>query len=88
MNEAVAAFCARQPDRLLPWAPSRCTIPTWPWSSCDAVRDLGMRGVQISTAAAPGRELDDPRLAGFWAAAEDLGAAVLIHPWGCTLGSG
>ena len=32
-------------------------------------------------------ELDDPRLAGFWAAAADLGAAVLIHPWGCTLGT-
>jgi predicted TIM-barrel fold metal-dependent hydrolase len=52
-----------------------------------AVTALGMRGVQISTAAAPGVELDDPRLAGFWAAAEDLGAAVLIHPWGCTLGA-
>jgi aminocarboxymuconate-semialdehyde decarboxylase len=31
-------------------------------------------------------ELDDPRLADFWAAAEDLNTAVLIHPWGCTLG--
>ena len=31
-------------------------------------------------------ELDDPRLAEFWAAAEDLNTAVLIHPWGCTLG--
>src|SRR3712207_4985477 len=41
---------------------------------------------QISTAAAPGRELDDPSLADFWAAAEELDTAVLIHPWGCTLG--
>jgi aminocarboxymuconate-semialdehyde decarboxylase len=45
-----------------------------------------MRGVQISTAAGPGRELDDPSLAEFWAAAEELDTAVLIHPWGCTLG--
>lgn len=51
-----------------------------------AVRDRGMRGVQISTSAGPGRELDDPSLGEFWAAAEELGAAVLIHPWGCTLG--
>ncbi|WP_406175098.1 amidohydrolase family protein [Streptomyces canus] len=42
--------------------------------------------MQISTSAGPGRELDDPSLADFWAAAEELGAAVLIHPWGCTLG--
>jgi aminocarboxymuconate-semialdehyde decarboxylase len=42
--------------------------------------------VQISTSAGEGRELDDPSLAEFWAAAEELDAAVLIHPWGCTLG--
>ena len=32
------------------------------------------------------RELDDPSLAQFWARADELGALVLIHPWGCTLG--
>ncbi|XNL78332.1 amidohydrolase family protein [Actinomadura madurae] len=42
--------------------------------------------MQISTSGGPGMELDDPRLAEFWAAADDLGAALLIHPWGCTLG--
>ena len=34
-----------------------------------------------------GRELADPAHDPVWATAEGLGAIVLIHPWGCTLGS-
>ena len=87
-NEAVAGFCARQPGRLLPVGTVALQHPDLAAEQLrHAVTALGLRGVQISTAAAPGMELDDPRLAEFWAAAEDLGAAVLIHPWGCTLGS-
>ncbi|MGW0538276.1 amidohydrolase family protein [Streptomyces sp. NPDC003032] len=87
-NETVAAYCAKRPDRLVP-------IGTIPLQHPDlavrhlqaAVSNLGVRGVQISTAAAPGVELDDPSLGDFWAAAEELGTAVLIHPWGCSLGA-
>jgi len=87
-NEAVAAFCARQPDRLLPVGTVALHHPDLAVEQLrNAVTALGLRGVQISTAAAPDMELDDPRLAEFWAAAEELGAAVLIHPWGCTLGA-
>lgn len=87
-NEAVAAFCARQPGRLLPVGTVALQHPDLAVEQLrQAVTGLRLRGVQISTAAAPGVELDDPRLAEFWAAAEELGAAVLIHPWGCTLGS-
>jgi predicted TIM-barrel fold metal-dependent hydrolase len=87
-NEAVASFCALQSSRLLPVGTVALQHPDLAAEQLrHAVTALGMRGVQISTAAAPGMELDDPRLAEFWAAAEDLGAAVLIHPWGCTLGS-
>jgi predicted TIM-barrel fold metal-dependent hydrolase len=87
-NEAVAGFCARQPGRLLPVGTVALQHPELAAEQLrHAVTALGLRGVQISTAAAPGMELDDPRLAGFWAAAEELKAAVLIHPWGCTLGS-
>jgi aminocarboxymuconate-semialdehyde decarboxylase len=50
-----------------------------------AMVDLGLRGVQIGTSAG-GRELADEALDGFWARAEELGAAVFIHPWGCSLG--
>ncbi|HEX7159685.1 MAG TPA: amidohydrolase family protein [Trebonia sp.] len=87
-NEAVAGFCARRPHRLLPVGTVALQHPDLAAEQLRyAVTALRMRGVQISTAAAPGMELDDPRLAGFWAAAADLGAAVLIHPWGCTLGT-
>ena len=87
-NEAVAAFCARRPDRLLPVGTIALHHPDLAVEQLRyAVTALGMRGVQVSTAAAPGMELDDPRLAEFWTAAEELGTAVLIHPWGCTLGA-
>ncbi len=46
----------------------------------------GMRGVEISTSV-EGRELSDRALDPFWAAAEELGSFVFIHPWGCSLGS-
>jgi len=86
-NEAVATFCARQPDRLLPVGTVSLQHPDLAVGQLEAaVRDHAVRGVQISTSAGPGRELDDPSLADFWAAAEELGTAVLIHPWGCTLG--
>ncbi|MBB4683146.1 amidohydrolase family protein [Amycolatopsis jiangsuensis] len=86
-NDAVAEFCARQPGRFLGIGAVSLQHPDLAVRQLrSAVRDLGMRGVQISTAAAPGVELDDPSLAEFWAAAEELGAAVLTHPWGCTLG--
>jgi aminocarboxymuconate-semialdehyde decarboxylase len=44
------------------------------------VRDLGLAGVQIGTNVA-GRDLDDSATAPFFAAAEELGAAVFVHPW-------
>lgn len=86
-NEAIADFCARHPDRFLGVGAVSLQHPDLAVEQLrTTAEDLGMRGVQISTAAGPGVELDDPSLAEFWAAAEELGAAVLIHPWGCTLG--
>ena len=86
-NEGVSAFCRQQPDRLLAIGTVSLQHPDLAVGQLEsAVRDHGMRGVQISTSAGPGRELDDPSLTDFWAAAEELGVAVLLHPWGCTLG--
>ncbi len=47
--------------------------------------DPVFHGVQISTNVA-GRDLDDPRFGPFFAAAERLGAAILMHPNGFTEG--
>ncbi|MDQ7807347.1 amidohydrolase family protein [Amycolatopsis sp. A133] len=86
-NETIAGFCAKRPDRFVGVGTVSLQHPDLAVRQLrSAVADLHLRGVQISTAAAPGVELDDPSLAEFWAAAEELGAAVLIHPWGCTLG--
>lgn len=46
---------------------------------------LGLKGVQILTNI-NGVELSDPMFAPFWAAAERLGAVVLLHPLGFTEG--
>ena len=57
----------------------------------DAVLECGLPGVEIgSFAATPGEErttveLSDPRLEPFWARAEELGALVFLHPFGCSL---
>jgi aminocarboxymuconate-semialdehyde decarboxylase len=53
------------------------------------VRDLGMRGVQIGTHVdanefchgADCRNLDDRELDVVWRTAEQLGAAIFVHPW-------
>ncbi|SFT08406.1 amidohydrolase family protein [Saccharopolyspora flava] len=86
-NDAVGELVAARPDRFVGIGAVSLQHPDLAVKQLrDAVRERGMRGVQISTAAAPGIELDDPSLAEFWAAAEELDAAILIHPWGCTLG--
>lgn len=86
-TESVAAFCAQEARRLLPVGTVSLQHPDLAVGQLEAARASGMRGVQVLTSAGPGRELDDPSLAGFWAAAEELGVAVLVHPWGCTLGA-
>ena len=53
------------------------------------VGELGLRGVQIGTHVDANehchgpdcRNLDDPSLHPVWSAAEQLGAAVFVHPW-------
>jgi predicted TIM-barrel fold metal-dependent hydrolase len=87
VNEAVAAHCADGAGRLH-------GIGTLPLQHPDlavrelerAVRELGLKGVSVSTNVA-GRELADPAFDPIWEAAADLGAVIFIHPWGCSLGS-
>ena len=54
-----------------------------------SVRELGLRGAQIGTHVdanehchgADCRNLDDPSLDVVWSAAEELDAAIFVHPW-------
>ena len=86
-NAGVAAHCAQAPDRLHGLG----LIPLQhPWLAPRALEhalDLGLRGVEISSHApgSPARELSDPAYSPFWARAEEAGALVFLHPFGCTL---
>ena len=84
-------FCRRQNDLLAEAAavaPHRfLALGSVPLPDIDAavaeldrlVHELGLAGVEIGTEVA-GRELDDPSLRPFFAAAEALGVAVFVHP--------
>ena len=82
VNDGVAALCANKPDRLKPFG----SVPLQDGHAAAeelerCMRVRGFKGVQILTNVA-GRELSDPSLEPFWAKAEALGAAVLLHPLG------
>jgi len=84
VNDGIAEFCGRKPERLKPFA----TVPMPDGNEAAkelerCCKTLGFKGVQILTNVA-GRELSDPAFAPFWKKAEELGALVVIHPNGFT----
>ncbi|MFF4584974.1 amidohydrolase family protein [Streptomyces sp. NPDC001388] len=89
-NEGTAAHCAKAPDRLYGLGLVPLQHPGLAPALLDHALDQGLRGVELSSHA-PGpagtreTELSDPRLAPFWARAEETGALVFLHPFGCTL---
>ena len=86
VNEGIAELCAARPDRLVGLGMAPVQQPEVAETELvRAVTELGLKGVEISTTA-PGLELADEEFEPFWARAEELGALVFIHPWGCTLG--
>ena len=79
-NDQIAKLVKAHPDRFLGIA----TLPMQaPERAADeltrAVRQLGMRGAMIGSNVV-GKNLDDPSLEPVWAAAEELGAFMIIHP--------
>ncbi len=86
VNEGMAAFVARRPDRF-------AALGTVPMQDGHAaaeelergMRELGLKGVEILTNI-NGTEISEPAYAPFWAKAEELGAVVLLHPLGFTEG--
>ncbi|MFI1707379.1 amidohydrolase family protein [Streptomyces griseoruber] len=89
-NEGTAAHCAKAPDRLHGLGLVPLQHPGLGPALLDHALAQGLRGVEISShAPGPGGarevELSDPRLEPFWARAEETGALVFLHPFGCTL---
>jgi aminocarboxymuconate-semialdehyde decarboxylase len=87
-NDAVAEMVADHPDRFR----ALCTVPLQAPERAaatlrHAVTELGMVGVEIATTV-DGRELDEPDLEPFWAAAAELRCPVLLHPLDSLAGRG
>ncbi|MET7455942.1 amidohydrolase family protein [Streptomyces sp. NPDC005574] len=83
-NEGTAAHCVKAPDRLhglglVPLQHADLVV-----GLLDHALDQGLRGVEISSHA-PGHELSDPAYEAFWSRAEETGALVFLHPFGCSL---
>ncbi|MEU3956544.1 amidohydrolase family protein [Streptomyces achromogenes] len=84
VNEATAAHCSAAPDRLRGLGLVPLQHPRQAVRALDHALAQGLAGVEISSHA-PGRELSDPAYEPFWSRAEDTGALLFLHPFGCTL---
>jgi aminocarboxymuconate-semialdehyde decarboxylase len=83
-NEATTAHCAQAPERLYGLGLVPLQHPRQAVRALEHALAQGLSGVEISSHA-PGRELSDPAYEPFWARAEETGAIVFLHPFGCTL---
>ncbi|MEB8339370.1 amidohydrolase family protein [Streptomyces endophyticus] len=83
-NEATAAHCSAAPDRLRGLGLVPLQHPEQTVRALDHALDQGLLGIEISSHA-PGRELSDPAYEPLWSRAEESGALVFLHPFGCTL---
>ena len=85
LNDGLGEFAAKRPDRYLALGSVPLESGKEAAIELERIMKLGLKGVQILTNVA-GKELSDPEFAPFWAAAERLGALVVIHPNGFTHG--
>ncbi|WP_275947225.1 amidohydrolase family protein [Streptomyces sp. T21Q-yed] len=83
-NEGTAAHIAQAPQRLHGLGLVPLQHPDLAVEALEHALGLGLRGVEISSHA-PGRELSDPAYEPFWTRAEETGAILFLHPFGCTL---
>jgi aminocarboxymuconate-semialdehyde decarboxylase len=84
-NRLVAEHVALAPDRLTGLGLVPLQHPDRVVECLDdAVVSRGLAGVEISSFAGD-VELSDERLEPLWARAEELGAVVFLHPFGCSL---
>src|SRR5438067_673116 len=81
VNAAIAALLRDLPDRFAGIGNVPLQAPERAAALLERlVQEQGLLGVQIGATVGPERDLDDPAFGPFWAAAEELGAFVLIHP--------
>jgi len=79
-NEKIAELCARHPDRFVGLGAVALQHPDLAAQQMKhGINELDMRGFMI-TASVDGEELASPRFHPFWAAAEESGTVIFIHP--------
>jgi aminocarboxymuconate-semialdehyde decarboxylase len=82
-NDRAAEIVADHPDRFVCIATVPLQAPKIAVRELERAIKLGHRGVAISTRTED-KELGDPSLEPFWAAAEETGYPVYVHPHGFT----
>ena len=86
VNDGVAAFVAKRPDRFAGLGTLAMQDPASAVAELEyCVRELGLKGVQLLTNV-NGKELSSPEFEPVFAKAEELGALIMIHPNGFTGG--
>jgi aminocarboxymuconate-semialdehyde decarboxylase len=81
-NEALAAYCAAQPDRFVAFASVALQYPELAAQQLEhAVTQLGLRGAAVGATVGED-EFADPKFHPFWAKAEELGVLIFLHPQG------
>jgi len=85
-NDAIAAAVARHPDRFVGMGVVPLQSPELAIAEMKrCTKELGLRGIEISSHV-NGRELADPGLRPVFAAAEEAGVLLFLHPLGFTHG--
>jgi aminocarboxymuconate-semialdehyde decarboxylase len=79
-NDALAAACARRPDRFVPLASVPLQDPLAAAHELERAAQSGLRGVEIPPHVM-GQGLDESQFEVFWEAAEALHLVVCIHPF-------
>jgi aminocarboxymuconate-semialdehyde decarboxylase len=81
LNDHIAGVVAARPDRFAGLGTLPLQAPDLAVRELErCMRELGLRGVEIGTHA-NGMNLDAPELFGVFEAAEELNAAIFVHPW-------
>ncbi|MCB9072786.1 MAG: amidohydrolase [Bdellovibrionaceae bacterium] len=81
LNDHIAQVCARFPKRFVGLGTIPLQDPTLAIHELErCVKTLGLKGVQIGTHV-NGMNLDSQELFDVFSVAQDLGAALFVHPW-------
>lgn len=81
LNDHVAGLVERHPTRFVGLGTVPMQEPDLAIRELErCVRELGLAGIEVGSHI-NGRNLDDPRVVEVFTAAQDLGAAVFVHPW-------